>query len=60
MTIDAAEAAANAVVGLLISWLVTWLVLGFAPSASAAITGLFFILSFTRAFILRRIFRGLQ
>lgn len=57
---DAAEAFANAVIGLLVSWLVTWLLLGFTPSQSIGITALFAGLSFTRAWIIRRIFRGLQ
>lgn len=57
---DATEALANAIVGLLISWSATHWVLGYDPSASAAITGMFFGLSFTRAFILRRIFRRLS
>ena len=56
---DAAEAFANAIVGLLISWAATHWVLGYDPASSAAITGMFFGLSFTRAFILRRIFRRL-
>ena len=59
MTLDAAEALTNAVIGLLASWLVTWLLLGFTPAASAGITAGFFALSFTRAFVLRRIFRGM-
>lgn len=56
---DASEALANAIVGFLVSWLTTWVVLGFTPVQSAAITGLFFVLSFTRAFVIRRIFRSL-
>ena len=59
MSIDAAEALANAVIGLAASWLVTWLILGFSPVQSIGITVGFFALSFTRSFALRRIFRGL-
>ena len=57
---DATEALANAAIGLLISWAATHWVLGYDPAASAAITGMFFCLSFARAFILRRIFRRLS
>ncbi len=54
---DATEAAANAVIGLMVSWAATWAVLGYSPAESIAITAMFFGLSFTRAYILRRIFR---
>lgn len=60
---DAAESLANASVGLLVSWAATYWLLpplfGIAPSAgqSAAITGMFFGLSFTRAWVLRAAFR---
>ena len=57
---DVAEAIANAIIGLLISWAATHWVLGYDPASSAAITGMFFGLSFTRVFILRRIFRRLS
>lgn len=57
---DAAETLANAVIGLMMSWAATHWFLGYDPAASAAITGMFFGLSFTRAFILRRIFRMLS
>ena len=56
---DAAEALANAVVGFVVSWAATWAILGFSPIHSVAITGLFFVLSFTRALVIRRIFRSL-
>ena len=54
---DATEALANAVVGTIISWAATWAVLGYSPAESIAITAMVFGLSFTRAYILRRIFR---
>lgn len=54
---DATEALANAVIGLMVSWAATWAVLGYSPAESIAITAMFFGLSFTRAYILRRIFR---
>ena len=57
---DAIEALANASVGLVVSWTATWLVLGYSPASSAAVTGMFFGLSFTRAWIIRGIFRGLS
>ena len=56
---DATEALANAVIGLLVSWAATWGVLGYSPAESVAVTGMFFGLSFTRAFVLRRVFRRL-
>lgn len=56
---DVSEAMANAVIGLVISWLATRFVLGFDAAQSAAITGMFFALSFSRAWIIRRIFRGI-
>lgn len=54
---DATEALANAVIGLMVSWAATWAILGYSPAESIAITAMFFGLSFTRAYILRRIFR---
>ena len=57
---DAVEALANAAIGLIVSWLATWLVLGYSPAGSAGITAMFFGLSFTRAWIIRGIFRGLE
>lgn len=57
--IDMIEALANAVIGFLVSWWVTWAVLGYSAAASVAVTAMFFVLSFARAWILRRIFRGL-
>lgn len=56
---DALEAFTNAAVGLLVSWTATLLVLGYSAAESAAITAMFFGLSFTRAYILRRVFRWL-
>lgn len=57
MRLDALEAAANALIGLVLSWAATRFVLGFDAAESVAITGGFFALSFTRAWVLRRIFR---
>jgi len=62
-SIDAAEAFANATVGFAVSWVATWGLLplwGFEPSPSGAfsITAMFFALSFARAWVLRRVFRG--
>ena len=56
---DAIEALTNASVGLLVSWSATHFVLGYSPAQSAAVTGMFFGLSFARAYIVRRIFRRL-
>lgn len=54
-----AEALCNAVIGLLVSWAATTFVLGYTASQSAAITGMFFVLSFTRSWAIREIFRRL-
>lgn len=56
---DFAESITNAVIGLLVSWAATRFVLGYSPSESAAITAMFFGLSFGRAWVLRRVFRRL-
>ena len=60
MSLDAIEALCNAGIGLIVSWCATWLVLGYSPAASMGVTTLFFGLSFTRAWIIRGIFRGLE
>lgn len=57
---DAIEALCNAAIGLVVSWLATWLVLGYSAASSMGITAMFFGLSFTRAWIIRGIFRGLE
>lgn len=54
---DAAEALANAAIGLVVSWVLTLTVLGYDPAQSAAITAMFFAASFTRAWVLRAVFR---
>ena len=60
MSLDAIEALCNAGIGLVVSWTATWLVLGYSPASSAGVTAMFFGLSFTRAWIIRGIFRGLE
>lgn len=57
MTMDVAEALANAIIGFLVSWAATWAVLGYSPSDSAMVTLMFFGLSFARAWVIRTIFR---
>ena len=57
---NALEALANAVIGLCVSWAATFFVLGYSPTESAAITAMFFGLSFTRAYVLRLIFKRLS
>lgn len=57
-----AEALTNAALGLCVSFVATWWLLpfwGLSPSAgqSAGITGMFFGLSFLRAFAIREAFR---
>lgn len=59
MRLDAAEALANALIGLAVSWAATWAVLGFSPVQSVGVTAMFFALSTTRQFVLRRLFRRL-
>ena len=56
---SALEALINAGIGLVVSWTATVFVLGYSPTQSAAITGMFFGLSFTRAWVIREIFRRL-
>ena len=56
------ESLANAIIGLVISWAITFYALpmwGLTPSAgaSAGITGMYFGVSFARAFVLREAFR---
>ncbi len=58
------EAFTNAAIGLVVSWAATYWLLpfwGLHPSAatSAGVTGMFFLLSFTRAYVLRLVFRRL-
>jgi hypothetical protein len=57
MKLDAIEALTNAVIGLVVSWAATFFVLGYSPAQSAAITAMFFALSFTRAWAIRAAFR---
>ena len=56
---DAIEALANALIGIALSWAATFYVLGYTASGSAAVTAMFFGLSFARSWVLRRLFRGL-
>lgn len=53
----AIEALTNAIIGLVVSWVLTLTVLGYSPAQSAAVTAMFFAASFTRAWIIREIFR---
>jgi hypothetical protein len=54
---SALEALCNAVIGFVVSWCATLFVLGYSPTESLAVTGMFFALSFTRAWVLREVFR---
>lgn len=58
--LDATEAVANAAIGLIVSWAATFFVLGYSASGSVAVTAMFFWLSFTRSYVLRRVFRGMK
>jgi hypothetical protein len=57
--VTALEALANATIGLIVSWAATFFVLGYTASGSAAVTGMFFALSFARSYVLRRIFTSI-
>ena len=54
---SALEALVNAAVGLVVSWCATFFVLGYSATGSAAVTGMFFALSFARAWAIREAFR---
>lgn len=61
---DVAESLANAGIGMVVGWAATYALLpiwGLAPSAEDAIgiTAMFFALSFSRAWVLRVVFRSL-
>lgn len=55
----ATEALCNAVIGLLVSWAATFFLLGYSATGSLGVTTMFFGLSFTRSYVLRRIFARL-
>ena len=57
---SALEALVNAAIGLVVSWCATVFVLGYSPVQSVAITGMFFGLSFIRAWAVREAFRKWQ
>jgi hypothetical protein len=57
---SAAEAMCNATIGFAVSWALTVLVLGYSPSNGLAVTAMFFVASFARAFIIREAFRKWQ
>lgn len=54
---NALEALANATIGLVVSWAATVFVLGYSPTGGAAVTAMFFGLSFARSYVLRLIFK---
>ena len=54
---SALEAFANAGVGLVVSWAATFFVLGYTATGSAAVTAMFFALSFARSWAIRELFR---
>jgi hypothetical protein len=58
MKLDTIEAFTNAAIGLMVSWLASVFVLGYTAVESVAVTAMFFALSFSRSWILRRLFRG--
>jgi hypothetical protein len=54
---SALEALCNATVGFVVSWAATFFVLGYSATGSAAVTAMFFGLSFVRAWAIREAFR---
>ena len=52
----ALESLCNAAIGLMVSWAATRFILGYDAGQSAAITAMFFGLSFARSYVLRLIF----
>lgn len=52
----ALESLCNAAIGLVVSWAATRFILGYDAGQSAAITAMFFGLSFARSYVLRLIF----
>ena len=54
---SALEALCNAAIGLIVSWAATFFILGYSASGLAAVTAMFFGLSFARSYALRLIFR---
>jgi hypothetical protein len=57
---SALEALVNAAIGFVVSWCATFFVLGYSPAGLAAVTGMFFGLSFIRAWAVREAFRKWQ
>jgi hypothetical protein len=53
----ALEALANATVGFAVSWAATFFVLGYSATGSAAVTAMFFVLSFARSWAIREAFK---
>jgi hypothetical protein len=56
----ALESFINAAIGFVVSWAATWYILGYTMSQSVGVTGLFFVLSFTRNYVVRSIFRRIN
>jgi hypothetical protein len=54
---SALEAVCNAAVGLVVSWCATFFVLGYSATGSAAVTAMFFGLSFARSWAIREAFK---
>jgi hypothetical protein len=54
---SALEALANATIGFAVSWAATFFVLGYSASGSAAVTAMFFVLSFARSWAIREAFK---
>lgn len=52
----ALEAFCNAAIGLVVSWTLTLTVLGYSPTQSAGVVAMFFAASFTRSWLIRKVF----
>jgi hypothetical protein len=57
MSMDTLESLCNATIGLVVSWAATFFVLGYSAGGSAAVTGMFFAISFARSWAIRAAFR---
>ncbi len=57
---SALEALCNAVIGLVVSFALTIAIFHVTPLQSAGVTAIFFVASFVRAYVIRRVFKWLS
>ena len=55
---DITESLANMLIGAVINWLAVWIMFDVSAYFVTFSTMVFFVLSFARSFLIRRIFRG--